>query len=203
MIFREMPFNDTDNKIEISEQLQEMINLCLEPNPHERAAPRTLLGKLTSWKIVSNPDFNVNQSENASSIEAIKSSTSYCVNSALEINDRVPDLFFLNKILLSAWNKPETIGKFYNLVSDADKKLTVVAVKSLIVLHRYLISGPIEVLNSNAKSLIESILQFWTHKEKDPVDQYHCDYFCGLIRQMCRVLLDKLEIHGRTSSVGN
>jgi len=106
---------------------------------------------------------------------------------------------------LSAWNKPETIVKFYSRLKETNKSLTVTSVKLLILLHRYLISGPSEVLTMEPgpRAILESLLLLWTNKEKDPSDQYHCDYFCGLVRQMCRVLLDKLEIHQKTSSLGN
>ena len=55
----------------------------------------------------------------------------------------------------------------------------------------------------DCKDVLETLLNLWQNKHKEQNDNYHSDYYCGLIRQFSRVLIEKILIHKKCGSSGN
>jgi len=91
---------------------------------------------------------------------SLKSSIKYCLENLFSLTENPPDLFLLHKVFLSAYTKPDSISKFFDLLKNIDNSLTIVAIKELVVLHRYMISGPIEasVSNQTAREILSGLL---------------------------------------------
>lgn len=129
----------------------------------------------------------------------LKTSTKSWVENATSLNDTMPEMKYVEKLISKAWQKPGKIGKFYHFLTLRPVNLTIVAIKALILFHKYLIFGPKEVLSirsaNNHEKLLSQIEEIWTNPAGISVpDNHKCEYFNGLIRQYCKLMKTKVTI---------
>jgi len=203
MLFRTYP-DQKPSSSNIPEHLEELLSACLNPDPSQRGPPRFLLNALLNAKVPPHPVIP-SKLETPLEITTSRMNTSKCVLEAVNCKEGPPDMYYMQQLMLRSWNKPNTIQKFYSTLLGADKHLTLVVVKMLVLLHRYIISGPLEVLMSNPgpKTLLQEIIDKWQSATCHPEDSFFKPYYNGLIRTFSRVLYSKCTIHEDTLTQGN
>jgi hypothetical protein len=83
-----------------------------------------------------------------------KHSTGSWVKSATKNNEHVADNQFLQLLVQKAKSKPNKVSKFYKALLKASiSTKTIVAIKSLILLHGYVYYGPPAVLKGDDGAL--------------------------------------------------
>lgn len=200
LIYREYPIRNSQKRCEASSHLENLLNLCLEPNPDERPLPRMLLNILVNYKI---PSFPLEVKETQNEGKCIRYSAESSIYGILDRRPVEPDLFFLQQITFVSWAQVDQIPSLFKVVMMAEQNFTLIAVKSLIIVHRLLLSGPKEVLCKEMLECLENILAVWTNKVQNPQDTESCEYFSGLIRQLTKILIDKIKFHLNTNTLGN
>ncbi|OMJ96304.1 hypothetical protein SteCoe_32 [Stentor coeruleus] len=200
LIYREYPINNDKKRCEASSHLENLLNLCLEPNPDDRPLPRMLLNMLANYKI---PSFPLEYRETNVEGKCIRYSAESSIFGVLNRMPIEPDLFFLQQITFVSWGQIDQIPNLFKVVMMAEQGFTLIAVKSLIIVHRLLLSGPKEILCKEMLECLEKISALWTNKVPNPEDTESCEYFSGLIRQLTKILIDKVKFHLNTNTLGN
>jgi serine/threonine protein kinase len=197
----------------------EMLDRLFAKDPMERASPEEIITLVTSSPvprplqetperiIVGDAQPPPLQNTFSAIVDLFKTSTSSWVRSATSLKEAPPDQHFIHKLLLKAWNKPFKIKKFYRSLIGRPIDKTVIAIKTLLLLHRYLLSGPVQVLTETdigAVGVLAKLESEWQAASmKDKRDSYAVDYFAGLIRQYCKSLKEKMRLHIATKCIGN
>ena len=200
LIYRDYPFGDSQSEATVSQTLIEVLNLCLETNPDDRPLPRVILNMIISHKIPTLPFFFKSCNEKVTSLQY---SGRHCMQMSLKPDPVPPDLFYLQQLTFTVWTQPEKINTLLLLIKQANFSYTLVSIKSLIVMHRLLLSGPKETLTRDLYSNLEAILKLWTEKTSTQGDEFYCEYFSGLIRQLARLLMEKVQLHISMKNSGN
>ena len=200
LIFRDYPSDDLQTNATISPTLTEILNLCLEINPDRRPLPRVLLNMIVSNQLYTLPLF-FNSCEEK--VRSLQYSGRYCMQMALKPDPVSPDLFYLQQLTFTVWTQPGEITSLLLVISQANFSHTLVAIKSLIIMHRLLLSGPKETLTKSLYSNLETILKHWTEQTSKQGDEFYCEYFSGLIRQLARLLMEKVKLHISMKNSGN
>ena len=193
LLFRTLPSNFANFNVQ-DPTLQKILLMCLNPNPLLRPAASSLLFHLQPL-----PQFVLRNSNEKASFPSSSIATACCF--ALADSETPPDLYFLQVLTLKSWMFSKKIPKILNLIYESSVNLTLISVKSLLLIHRLIISGPAEMMGS--KDFLEKMLKMWTNPQKNKNDYYFSDYFCGLIREFCRVLIQKLNFHSKSNTCGN
>mmetsp|Transcript_7261 Transcript_7261/g.13451 ORF Transcript_7261/g.13451 Transcript_7261/m.13451 type:complete len:578 (+) Transcript_7261:2339-4072(+) len=146
------------------------------------------------------PGLTVQPSNSAKLLSYFKKSTNSWIETATSNTDTPPDPVYVQKLLLKAHNKPFKIPKFYAKLMKLPISKTPVAIKSLMLMHRYLFLGPEWVYNQSAGAdqFLNYIEESWQSAVKVKRDAFFNDYFCGLVRNYSRLLREKLTIHRNT-----
>lgn len=174
--------------------LSSLISSCLTIDPYNRPTAISLL-----FQMMSQSEFKFLPVTSEISIPSSSCSNScYCI---LDDSENPPDLYFLQELTSKSWMSTAKAEKILSILRAYDKSLTSCCIKVLLAIHRLMISGPESMLK--CKEILDNILNLWQNKLKDSRDRYFSDYFCGLIRQFSRVLLDKLAIHAKVQGTGN
>lgn len=155
------PFDKGDLMAQISGQYKrpsrdldpkwlEMLRRCFVVNPTKRATPEELLKILGTKTSVPRAGMSRIRVANIPAFKKImrwfKKSTKSWVREAAANNPTPPDQHFVKKIILKAWKKKLKINKFYDSIIGLDFSKTIVTVKALILLYRYISSGPSDVI---------------------------------------------------------
>ena len=200
LIYRRIPFGEEAKNSNVSPYLLEIVNQCLEVDPDERPLPRVILNTLNSHQI---PTLSLLWKNAEDKVITLQYSGLSCMKNALISDTNPPDLFYLQQITFAVWTQPERINDFLQIIANANNSLTLIAIKSLIIMHRLLLSGPKEMLTKLLSINLETILNLWNNKAVNSRDEYYCEYFSGLVRQLSRILLEKINFHNKTNSSGN
>jgi serine/threonine protein kinase len=169
-----------------------------EVNPAKRAVAGEVLSMLETAE-VPRP---VESSGFSSWRKVFNKSTSSWLQSATVNTDTPPDPAAFQKILAKAWAKPFKIQKFYKLLCKRQIQKTIIVIKSVLLLHMYLASGPPAVFKqeTGALSFLTSVEQAWGSKAKK--DVLYSEYFAGLVRQYCSLLKEKVRLQDFTDLDG-
>lgn len=200
LIARKYPLSTQIQEISAPSNLREILNLCLSPNPDDRPLPRVILNMITSHKIPTLPFFF--KSSNLDVI-CLKYSGKYCLNMCLTPDPVSPDLFYMQQTTFLTRTQPERINELLLVIKGANNTLTVTTIKSLIIMHRLMLSGPKEILTKILYENLENILSTWTAGVENKKDEYNCEYFSGLIRQLARIFMEKIRFHIKTATTSD
>lgn len=195
LVYRDYPFGGNSKNWQVSEYVLEMVNMCLEPCPDERPLPRKVLNMVVSKKIPTLPFFF---KSTEAEVFCIKYSAKASVKSILVKDPCEPDPFYLQQLIFSSQTHPIKIPNIFHQISSSPQNLTIIALKSLIILQKLLISLPPNIIINHIKISLENLLSIWSNNPKNPEDSEFCEYFSGLIRQLSRTLLEKISLHTKT-----
>jgi len=181
----------------VNHKLSELVDRLLVLDPALRPTAQEVLLSLQ----VPDPRTDLPSTIGKSSVlsSLLKTSTKSWVDNATSLNDTMPEMKYVEKLISKAWQKPAKIGKFYHFLTLRPLNLTIVAIKSMILFHKYLVYGPKEVLSiraaNNHEKLLSQIEEIWTNPAGISVpDNHKCEYFNGLIRQYCKLMKTKVNI---------
>lgn len=134
----------------------------------------------------------------------MKSSKSW-VKAVTADNESPPDGTYLNKLVAKAWSKPFKISKFFKSLLNRPTDKTVISLKCLFVLHKYIFAGPKQVFNqeTGVNQFLESLMLNWASPAKSKKDKMANNYFKTLINQYSSVLTDKFNLNLQTRCLGN
>mmetsp|Transcript_3248 Transcript_3248/g.6689 ORF Transcript_3248/g.6689 Transcript_3248/m.6689 type:complete len:888 (+) Transcript_3248:705-3368(+) len=178
----------------------DLLARLFEVSPTKRACASEVLAMLDTQEI---PRLIEQHSSGLSSlINVFKKSTNSWIQHATQNTDTPPDAACVQKIIAKAWSKPFKIQKFYKLLMKRQIQRTIVAIKSVLLLHMYLTSGPPAVYKQDvgAPNFLILVEQSWGSKAKK--DLLYSEYFAGLVRQYCHILHEKVRIQELTGLDG-
>ncbi|OMJ86306.1 hypothetical protein SteCoe_12219 [Stentor coeruleus] len=196
LLYRTLPTNKwpiDDGTIQY-QILVRLVNLCLNPDPNQRPTASSMI-----FQFQHPPDFVLvtTNSQFKCPSSSIKKSLYNCLDD-LPVR---PDMYFLQSLTSKSWTSPEKVPKILEIIRNWDKKNTIPSIKILLVLHRLVVSGHFSFMSS--VSVFENVLKMWTDKIRNPSDVHFNDFYAGLIRQMSRVMLEKIALHMKISVSGN
>lgn len=171
-----------------------LVNLCLNPDPNQRPTASSMM-----FQFQHPPDFILVTTN--SEFHCPSSSITKALYNCLDDSPARPDMYFLQSLTSKSWTSPEKVPKMLEIIRKFDKKNTLPSIKTLLILHRLIVSGHFSFMNS--VDVFENVLKVWTDKARNPSDMHFNDFYAGLIRQMSRVLLEKIALHFKISVSGN
>lgn len=186
-----------------------LLSRLFEVNPRERANAQEII-QLIQENTVAKPMYS-DGPETPNKIAAtsftnifMKSSNSW-VKAVTIDNDAPPEAQYLNKLIGKAWTKPFKITKFYKSLVQRPLEKTTVALKCLVVLHKYMFGGPKQVFTQDVgpNQFLDAVQHIWNSSSKTKKDKFATDYFRGLIGHYCNALKEKAKLHLETRTLGN
>ena len=103
------------------------------------------------------------------------------------------DIF--EKLITKAKNKPYKISKFYKAIKKRPHAHPKVSLRSLLLIHKYLLHGPPAVINKIVLSIIESITSLWSSTKNKEIQKYFSGTFRQTILQYCKIIELKYELN--------
>ena len=194
LIYRSVPFGDKVEDRGTSPLMQEILSSCFQADPADRPFPRKILNMLMSQGL---PVFNPNLMPTKKPIKSSKYSAKYSISTLVNSTIDSPDLFFLQQISFKTWTETSSIQVIFQHICSLISGVTLNDLKILIIIHRLMLSGPNEILCAELSETFDKILQAWTNNERKAQDQYFCEFYNGLIRQVTRNLIEKVRFHNR------
>lgn len=182
-------FSDIQNS-----QIKFLLIKSLSSNPSERPTSSELLFNASS-------NIQLNFMTTTSNAVYPRANLNTCLVFCLGDNTLPADSFYLLKITCKTWIKQDATQRVLVFLRNFDKKMTVPAIKTLILVHRLIISGSHGMLM--AKDVVEELLAHWEKRARDARDVNYNEYNSGLIRQFSRVLLEKINFHLNRNISGN
>jgi hypothetical protein len=127
-----------------------------------------------------------------------QNSTKGWVTYATENSNYPPKVKFIAKLIRKAYQKPEKMHKFYASITQLNfSGFTIIALKSLCLLHKYILYGPERYNFSHP--VLDDIHESWAGnimlKKKSKKDKYRSENFANLICLYARILKMKLELY--------
>jgi serine/threonine protein kinase len=176
----------------------DLLSRLFEVNPAKRAVAGEVLSMLETAQIPR----PVESSGFSSWRKVFNKSTNSWLQACTVNTDTSPDPAAFQKILAKAWAKPFKIQKFYKLLCKRQIQKTIIVIKSVLLLHMYLASGPPAVFKqeTGALSFLASVETAWSSKAKK--DVLYSEYFAGLVRQYCSLLKEKVRLQDFTDLDG-
>jgi serine/threonine protein kinase len=194
LLFREYPIQNQQVSSIQNETLLKILSLCLNPNPKLRPTALSMLFHIQQI-------YEFNLASCSSQLSFPSRSILKCCYYTLDDSVTTPDLYFIQTLTSKIWTSPEKVEKVLEVIRNFDKNLTISSIKILLLLHKIMISGPAST--TNCADIIESVLKTWQNNKKNNNDACFCEFYSGLIRQLCRVLLDKINLHRKSGVPGN
>ena len=181
----------------VNRRLAELVDRLLVLDPNLRPTAQEVLLSLQAPDPRADTPSAIGKGSVFSSL--LKTSTKSWVDNATSLNDTMPESKYVEKLIGKAWQKQGKIGKFYHFLTLRPLNLTIIAIKALVLFHKYLMHGPKEVLavrsTSNHEKFLSQIDEIWTNPANISVpDNHKCEYFNGLIRQYCKLMKTKVTI---------
>lgn len=172
-------------------------------DPTQRLTARALLGALdrASSAPIEKPLTPRAMSEATKSkfTTMFMTSTSSWVKGATAPSDGPLDPDFVKKLLQKAWEKPEKINKFYASMTQRPFGSTVICFKCLLLLHVYILEGPLAVAENNApEAILDLVERQWGQSTLVKRDEFGNEYTATLIRKYTVLLRMKLAFHRDT-----
>lgn len=216
LLNNEVPFTSQEDvrmgtfrkpKRQLSAKWYDYFARALNPHPSERASVVELIQILEGSQTAREPPLSIRSppiSKTGKLACYFKTSTNSWIEAATSNSDTPPDPVYVQKLLHKAHNKPFKIPKFYAKLLKLSVNKTPVAIKALMLLHRYLFLGPEWVYSqgSGAETFLQFVDDHWQPAAKLKRDSFFNDYFAGLVRQYSRLLREKLAIHQNSNLDG-
>ncbi|CAI2363508.1 unnamed protein product [Moneuplotes crassus] len=130
-------------------------------------------------------------------VDTLSNGTRGWVRYATDNSNFPPKIQFLAKLVLKAWRKKDKIHKFYkNLDQRGFGDNTIIALKSLCLLHKYMLCGPSP--QAEAREILVKIYEAWAgnimRKRKGTKDEYRSDNFNKLICIYSEIMIAKYDL---------
>ena len=124
--------------------------------------------------------------------------TNGLIKAATSESEQTVNLMCVSKLIEKSWKKPFKVPKFYVKLSKRPSNKPIIAVKSLNLLHWYMIRGPKAVFTSNVNLVLEKIQRGWKFPQKNSNE-----VFRDLIYMYVSLLVRKSQLHQENRSFGN
>mmetsp|Transcript_18144 Transcript_18144/g.32490 ORF Transcript_18144/g.32490 Transcript_18144/m.32490 type:complete len:986 (-) Transcript_18144:41-2998(-) len=188
---------------------KQVFDACFQIDPSRRASAEDILHLISLDKLPQTVP--VAESDRSSKfsvlLDLFKSSTNSWVKAATASRDGAPEAHYVHKLLMKVWRMPVKAQKLYQSISKRPLHKAVVAIKCLMLIHRYLYSGPSSVFadDPGPTATLNLIGQAWTAENATSrrKDLASADYFGALIRKFADVLKVKVGIHILLNCRGN
>jgi serine/threonine protein kinase len=220
LLFQENAFSHADQAAQlkgtyrkprrrIGAKWRQVLDACFQPNPSRRASADDLLRLIGAEAFPSTvPAADSERSDKFSvQLDLFKSSTSSWVKAATSSHDGAPEAHYVHKLLMKAYRTPPKPQRLYQAITKRPLHRVVVAVKSLMLVHRYMYSGPTCVFEEEAGPIpaLAAVSQMWTTESavERRKDLASADYFGALIRRFSEVLQCKVRLHTSFNCKGN
>jgi serine/threonine protein kinase len=133
-----------------------------------------------------------------------KKSTSSWVKVMTQENEEITDTEFEIKLINKAWAKPAKISKFYKSISSRSLHKPLVALKSLMLIHKYIFSGPAATILDKPllPSILDSMYSTWT-SSAPKMKRSSSEYIPNTIKQYITTLQSKVRLHIEIGFRGN
>ena len=189
----------------VNRKLAELVERLVVVDPTLRPSPQAILQSLQTPDPRADMHTAIGKGSMFSSL--LKTSTKSWVDNATSLNDTMPEMKYVEKLIAKAWQKPQKISKFYHFILLRPLNMTIIAIKALILFNKYLIHGPKEIITIrnplNHDKFLSQVEEIWsTPNEINIPDGHRCEYFNGLIRQYCKILKTKVGIMQKFSLSG-
>jgi serine/threonine protein kinase len=193
----------------LSSKWRHIFDSCFQPDPSRRASAEDILNLISLDSLPQTVPIADSERSSKFSVllDLFKSSTNSWVKAATSSHDSAPEAHYVHKLLMKVWRIPVKSQKFYASICKRPLHKTVVAVKALMLIHRYLYSGPPSVWmqDPGPTSALTSIKSQWSaeyvvSRRRELVS---VDYFAALIRRFSVVLNIKVGLHISLNCRGN
>lgn len=194
---------------QVAEAWKEIFKMLFQPDPDRRASPNDFLQYASGISVPATPPLNDFDGDKkfVQKADLLSRNDEVWVRLATLNIEGPPDPHYAQKLLMLLWRKPERSSAFFAAVGMRKVEKTVVALKTLMLVHRVLFSGPETVFYTDPSAIIPlcALFELWTPEAlaARPGDYMRCEYFAGLIRQMARQLIDKTKLHRVNRCRGN
>lgn len=193
----------------LSSKWKQIFDACFQPDPSRRASAEDIhhlmsLDKLPQTVPVSEYE---RSSKFSVLLDLFKSSTNSWVKAATSSRDGAPEAHYVHKLLMKVWRMPAKARKLYISIEKRPLHKSIVAVKCLMLMHRYMYSGPTSVFvdEPGPSRTLALISMAWAAEAvvSRRKDQASADYFGSLIRKYSEVLTCKVGLHILINCRGN
>jgi serine/threonine protein kinase len=218
LLFQENAFSHSDQAAQlrgayrkprrrIGAKWRQVFDACFQPDPSRRASADDLLRLVGSDAFPSTvPAADSERSAKFSvQLDLFKSSTNSWVKAATSSIDGAPEAHYVHKLLMKVYRTPPKSQRLYQAIPKRPLDKVVVAVKSLMLVHRYMYSGPACVFGEEAGPTLAAVSQMWSTESaaERRRDLASADYFGALIRRFAEVLQCKAQLHTALNCKGN
>jgi serine/threonine protein kinase len=165
----------------------DLLTRLFEVSPAKRPSASEVLSILESSEVPGPVESSSDQGHN--------DPTNSWVKAVLISTDSPIDPEAFQKILADSWSNPSKVPEFFSHLVKEDVDRTIVGLKALLLLHRYLTHAPPQALylDPGALRFLASVDQAWSTKTNK--DLLYSDYVAGLMRYYGNLLREKLRLH--------
>mmetsp|Transcript_19105 Transcript_19105/g.34762 ORF Transcript_19105/g.34762 Transcript_19105/m.34762 type:complete len:891 (-) Transcript_19105:3049-5721(-) len=194
---------------QVAEAWTGIFNMLLNPDATRRPTANEFLQHAVTLTVPSSlpPSLALASNKFAVQADLLEQNEEVWVRMATLNIEGPPDPHYTQKILMCLWKDPSRASAFINAIISRKVEKTIVALKTLMLVHRVLFSGPEAVFYAEPSAVVPlgSLFELWTPEAlaARPGDYMRCEYFAGLIRQMTRQLIDKTKLHRIHQCRGN
>ncbi|KAL4506029.1 hypothetical protein ABPG72_013790 [Tetrahymena utriculariae] len=147
----------------------------------------------------------INKFKKMITLKLINKRTKGWILAALEENEKGPKQKYMRLLIIKAWQKTDKIEKFYDhfniFLTPQNVQNTIIALKSLILLHNYIKKGPPEALSSvgkkvSAVNVLKKIIETWQNIDPsdDSKDKKRSIFTTKLINMYSQRLKEKMNL---------
>ncbi|KAL4480308.1 hypothetical protein ABPG74_020824 [Tetrahymena malaccensis] len=147
----------------------------------------------------------INKFKKMITLKLINKRTKGWILAALEENEKGPKQKYMRLLIIKAWQKTDKIEKFYDhfniFLTPQNVQNTIIALKSLILLHNYIKKGPPEALSSvgkkvSAVNVLKKIIETWQNIDPsdDSKDKKRSLFTTKLINMYSQRLKEKMNL---------
>ncbi|EAR93555.2 tyrosine kinase domain protein (macronuclear) [Tetrahymena thermophila SB210] len=147
----------------------------------------------------------INKFKKMITLKLINKRTKGWILAALEENEKGPKQKYMRLLIIKAWQKTDKIEKFYDhfnmFLTPQNVQNTIIALKSLILLHNYIKKGPPEALSSvgkkvSAVNVLKKIIETWQNIDPsdDSKDKKRSVFTTKLINMYSQRLKEKMNL---------
>lgn len=122
-------------------------------------------------------------------------STKSWVKALVKNKDSPIKLEVFEKLVNKAKKKPQKIRKFYKQLMASALYMPKTCLKSLLLLHKYMNSGPLAVITQSIQSFLTCASSLWLNPKNKDLQKYFSESSQSAILEYCKILEKKYTLH--------
>lgn len=180
-----------------------VLDRMLDPNPQTRGTIQEIITIIHESYMPS-----MLSAENVDSLRPasmFKKSSKSWVNAVTIENEQLPDQIYISKLVGKAWNKPSKIPLFFQALTQRPFTKAHIALKSLVLMYKYISSGPKGVFESQmgGNSFIEEMEKYWVYSNKPKTDKSNSEELIQVIKYTIDLIKGKIKLHLALGTYGD